>query len=207
MVRKRTAPPRQSQSAGAKILSAWLENADVFRTAKTAGKQVDQPAVLVLHKRPDFVKKDFDRKAKDLVRLGSEGRLSKAEPVRRTIHHRDPDPAKAGSRSTARVYRERIIRRLTKSGRLDAKTGDQSTNKYLANMELVKKLYAGKRPVTGPGQGYDPDHIQDLQLDGKDEYLNLRLMDAWTNRELGREISQALRDVPPGTRVEVKVVP
>src|SRR5690606_19234310 len=125
MVRKRTAPPRQSQSAGAKILSAWLENADVFRTAKTAGKQVDQPAVLVLHKRPDFVKKDFDRKAKDLVRLGSEGRLSKAEPVRRTIHHRDPDPAKAGSRSTARVYRERIIRRLTKSGRLDAKTGDQ----------------------------------------------------------------------------------
>lgn len=32
-------------------------------------------------------------------------------------------------------------------------------------------------------------------------------MDAWTNREIGREISVALRDVPEGTPVIVKVLP
>ena len=56
------------------------------------------------------------------------------------------------------------------------------------------------------GKGYAPDHIQELQLDGTDTYDNLRPMDAWTNRQLGSDISVALRDVPEGTPVIVKVI-
>lgn len=197
MVKKRTAPPRQTQAQGGRILSAYLENADVFRTAKSAGTNPKGPAVLVLQRRPDFVKKDFDRKAADLVRLGQEGKLVKTKPVRRQIAHRDPNNPR--TKSTTTVYRERVISRLQKG------------EGYQKNKELVRALYRGKdpkrHPVTRPGVTYDPDHIHELQLGGSDTYANLRLMDAWTNRELGREIKLALKDVPYGTRIIVKVNP
>ncbi|MGB2568425.1 hypothetical protein ACPFP2_08245 [Micromonospora citrea] len=209
MGKKRTAPPRQTQAKGAKIVSAYLENADVFRTAKAAGKKADGPAVLVLRNRPDFDKKDFDRKAKDLVRLGQEGRLSKADSDRTTnsVHHRGGRGTKPGNRTRTRVFRDRVIRRLTKSERLTQQHGTRETNQYLANKDLVDRLYGGRGPITARGQGLDPDHVHELQLDGKDEYANLRLMDAWTNRQIGSDISVALRDVDPGTPIIVKVLP
>ncbi|GLZ79531.1 hypothetical protein Afil01_43380 [Actinorhabdospora filicis] len=192
MVRGRTNPPRAAQAKGAKVVSAWLENADVFRTAKGGGPAPNGPAILVLKRRPDFHKADFDRKAKDLERLGREGKLKKAESKRTKV--RDKKTGK--DRTRTNVHRDRMIRRLTKNGR-----------KYQANKELVRKLYGGKKNVTKVGDGLDPDHIHELQLDGKDIYGNLRMMDAYTNRHLGREISVALRDVPPGTPVIVKVIP
>lgn len=191
MVRGRKNPPRAAQAKGAKVVSAWLENADVFRTAKGGGPKPDGPAILVLKNRPDFHKGDFDRKAKDLVRLGKEGKLKKTTPERGKIY----DKKTGKSRTTTNIFRDRMIRRLTKNGR-----------KYQANKSLVNKLYGGKKGVTKVGQGLDPDHIHELQLEGADAYGNLRMMDAWTNREMGREISQALRDVPAGTKVIVKVV-
>ncbi|MFG3697095.1 hypothetical protein ACGF5C_04130 [Micromonospora sp. NPDC047620] len=209
MARKRTAPTRQTQPKGAKIVSAYLENADVFRTAKAAGTTPRGPAVLVLRNRPDFDKRDFDRKAKDLVRLGQEGRLSKAKSDRtsNSVYHRGGRGTKPGNRSRTNVFRDRVTRRLTRNRRLTQQHGTPETNQYLANKDLVDRLYGGRGPVNARGQGLDPDHVHELQLDGKDEYANLRLMDAWTNREIGREISVALRDVPPGTPVIVKVVP
>lgn len=197
MVKRRTNPPRKTQAAGAKIISALLENKDAFRTAKTTGGTPPKKAVLVLRNRPDFVKKDFDRKAADLVRLGQEGKLVKTKPVRRQIAHRDPK--KPGTRKTTTIFRDRIIRRLNKG------------QNYMSNKELVQALYRGKDPrrfpVTGPGVTVDPDHIHELQLGGSDTYDNLRLMDAWTNREIGREIDKALEDVPYGTEIIVKVIP
>ncbi|MGK5521827.1 hypothetical protein ACSNN9_21075 [Micromonospora sp. URMC 107] len=195
MPRRRTAPPRQTQAKGARIVSAYLENADVFRTAK--GGKPKGPAVLVLRNRKDFVRKDFDRKAADLVRLGQEGKLVKTKPKRRQVEHRDPE--KPGTRKLTTVYRDRVIRQLNKG------------QNYMSNKELVQSLYRGKKPdkypVTGPGVTLDPDHVHELQLGGEDSYDNLRLMDAWTNREIGREIGQALKDVPEGTPVIVKVIP
>ncbi|MDO3702663.1 hypothetical protein Q3W71_13390 [Micromonospora sp. C28SCA-DRY-2] len=206
MAKKRTAAPRQTQAKGAKIVSAYLENADVFRTAKS-GTKPKGPAVLVLRNRPDFDKRDFDRKAKDLVRLGQEGRLSKAKSERTSVYHRGGRGTTPGNRSRTNVFRDRVTRRLTRNNRLTQNHGTPATNQYLANKDLVDRLYGGRGPITARGQGLDPDHIHELQLDGKDEYANLRLMDAWTNRELGREISVALHDVPEGTPVIVKVLP
>ncbi|MEV4480901.1 hypothetical protein [Micromonospora coxensis] len=197
MPKRRTAPPRQTTAKGAKIVSAYLENADVFRTAKAAGTTPRGPAVLVLRNRPDFVKKDFDRKAKDLVRLGQEGKLVKTKPVRRQLPHKDPK--KPGTRKTTTIFRDRLLRQLGRG------------QNYRSNKGLVDALFRGKdqkrHPVTGPGVTRDPDHIHELQLGGTDTYDNLRLMDAWTNREIGREIGLALDDVPYGTPVIVKVIP
>ncbi|MEU7930190.1 hypothetical protein [Micromonospora echinofusca] len=205
MARKRTNPPRQTQAKGARVVSAYLENADVFRTAKSAGTKPKGPAVLVLKNRPDFDKRDFDRKARDLQRLGQDGALKKAPSDRDSNKVYDPSTGKRRTRTN--VYRDRMIRSLTKDGRLTQDMGTPETNKYLANKNVVERLYAGKGPITARGQGYDPDHIQELQLDGTDTYDNLRPMDAWTNRQLGSDISVALRDVPEGTPVIVKVIP
>ncbi|MFG1841178.1 hypothetical protein ACGFH8_22470 [Micromonospora sp. NPDC049175] len=209
MARKRTSPPRQTQAKGARIVSAFLENADVFRTAKTAGTTPRGPAVLVLRNRPDFDKKDFDRKARDLVRLGQEGRLSKAKSDRtaNNVYHRGGRGTRPGTRTRTNVFRDRVIRRLTKNEKLTQQHGDRTTNQYLANKKLVDRLYDGRGPIRARGEGLDPDHIHELQLDGKDEYANLRLMDAWTNRQLGSDISVALRDVPEGTPIIVKFLP
>ncbi|HEX5598536.1 MAG TPA: hypothetical protein VFX61_21335 [Micromonosporaceae bacterium] len=174
------------------MVSAHLENASVFRTAKGGGPAPSQPAVVVLRRRPDFHQKDFDRKARDLVRLGEQGKLRKTKPERPKVYDR-----KTGkSRSKTNIYRDRVIRKLTRDDR-----------KYQKNKTLVQRLYGGKGPVSGPNQGLDPDHIHELQLGGSDTYDNFRLMDSWTNRELGREISRALNDVPIGTPVTVKVIP
>ncbi|MEU8182508.1 hypothetical protein AB0B86_17285 [Micromonospora sp. NPDC049047] len=209
MARKRTSPPRQTQAKGARIVSAYLENADVFRTAKTAGTTPRGPAVLVLRNRPDFDKRDFDRKARDLVRLGQEGRLSKAKSDRtaNNVYHRGGRGTKPGTRTRTNVFRDRVIRRLTKNEKLTQQHGDRTTNQYLANKQLVDRLYDGRGPIRARGEGLDPDHIHELQLDGKDEYANLRLMDSWTNRQLGSDISVALRDVPEGTPIIVKFLP
>ncbi|MFK3981670.1 hypothetical protein ACI2K4_14980 [Micromonospora sp. NPDC050397] len=173
-------------------MSAYLENASVFRTAKGGGPAPTGPAVLVLRRRPDFDRRDFDRKARDLKRLGERGKLSKTKPNRTTVY----DKTTGKMRSRTNVFRDRIIRKLTRTSK-----------RYQDNKSLVQRLYGGKKSVTGPGQGLDPDHVHELQLGGADTYRNLRLVDSWTNRELGREISQALKDVPIGTKVIVKVVP
>ncbi|MEU7803334.1 hypothetical protein AB0J14_17425 [Micromonospora arborensis] len=201
--KKRDAPTRQAKAKGARIVSAFLDNDEVFRTAKTTGAKVNEPAVLRLKYRPDFDKRDFDRKARDLVRLGQEGKLSKAKSDRTSNSVYDRKAGK--SRTRTNIFRERVIRRLTKDGKLTQQHGTRETNKYLANKSLVDRLYYPQRKQpTAVGQGLDPDHIQELQLDGEDAYDNLRLMDAWTNRQIGSDISVALRDVPEGHPIIVK---
>ncbi|MBQ0895492.1 hypothetical protein KBX37_20710 [Micromonospora sp. U56] len=200
--KKRDAPARQAQAEGAKLVSAFLENDKVFRTAKTTGAKVEEPAVLRLRYRSDFDKRDFDRKAKDLVRLGEDEQLFKAKSDRDS--NKVYDRTTRTSRTRTNVFRERLIRRLTKNEKLTQQHGSRETNKYLANKSLVDRLYDGQGTITARGQGLDPDHIHELQLKGKDEYANLRLMDSWTNRQIGSDISVALRDVPEGTRIIVK---
>jgi hypothetical protein len=200
MVKHRSSPPRQATAKGAKILSATLENKHVFRTAKGSGPR--PPAVLVLRRRPDFDKADFDRKARDLVRLGQEGKLKKATSDRNTEKVYDRNTRKMLTRS--KIYRERMIRKLERKYGRDPsalpKLDDTAKN-------ALYRLKVGKGSVTEAGEGLDADHIQDLQVGGKDAYDNLRLMDSWTNRELGREIGNALRSVPEGTKIIVKVIP
>jgi hypothetical protein len=187
--RGRTNPPRRTTADGSRLLSAYLDNADVFRTAKGGGKKPNQPAVLVLQRRPDFDKRDFNRKARDLQRLSNQGKLKKAKPNRPASYK---SPLDGKMKGLAGWKRDRGI-------------VDKLKNKE-KNKEIIDKLFAGKRGVTHRGQALDADHIHDLGLDGPDSLSNLRWMDAWTNREMGREIGQALKDVPPGTPVIIKIL-
>lgn len=40
-----------------------------------------------------------------------------------------------------------------------------------------------------------PDHMWDLQLNGPDARRNLKLLDGYTNQQLGRDIWNQIRDV------------
>jgi hypothetical protein len=47
--------------------------------------------------------------------------------------------------------------------------------------------------------GYDIDHVQDLQLGGKDVLENLNPLDQSVNRSLGSQIASQIKDYPIGT--------
>lgn len=196
-----TASVKAKFAAGKAGTSAVLANADDFTAAKHGTGEMPGEAVLYLKSRPDFHAADFHRKARDLERLGDEGALIKTKsPERATVQHKGPKPKK---KLLTSVYRERIVRRLTKNDAM-----------YQANKSLATKLYrgmggnkAGEHGITKVGEAVDPDHIQDLQLKGDDAIPNFRLMDAWTNRQMGSDISNALRNVPLGTKVIVRLIP
>lgn len=187
--RRRNNPTRRTNADGSRLLSAYLDNADVFRTAKGGGRKPNQPAILVLQRRADFDKRDFNRKARDLQRLGNQGKLKKA-PSNRPANFKSPLDGKMKALAT---------------WKRDKGIVDKLKNKD-KNKRIIDLLYAGKRGVKQRGQALDADHIQDLGLDGPDSLSNLRWMDAWTNREMGREIGMALKDVPAGTPVIVKIL-
>ncbi|MEV4754459.1 hypothetical protein AB0J86_04970 [Micromonospora sp. NPDC049559] len=189
--RPRTASKRATKAGGGRIVSAVLENADVFRTAKTNGTIPKEPAKLVLRRPPDFDRKDFDRKARDLQRLSQQGKLKKAKSERPKILDRNSGEM----RTKSQIYRERMIRKLERKKSQGHNVKD-----------TLWRLYAGKGNV-GPGKGLDPDHIHELQLDGPDEYHNLRLKDTYANRMMGSDISTALRNVPEGHPVTIRVIP
>ncbi|GAA1641846.1 hypothetical protein [Actinoplanes couchii] len=168
-------------------------------------------ADLLVHQRGDFHADDFRRKALDLNALGDEGVLLKAgeKTQRPGVPHKQPDkfPRKAVPRTVTRIFRERIITRLSKAGtknpdgtRKDRKVRDP------ANQQLLNKLYRGRGTPRRAGEALDPDHIHELQLKGMDVHSNLRLMDAYTNRHLGSDIHLALKKVDPETPVKVRLV-
>ena len=49
--------------------------------------------------------------------------------------------------------------------------------------------------------GYDIDHVIDLQLGGIDHVSNLRPLDASVNRSMGAQIHYLIKDLPPGTKI------
>lgn len=195
--RTRTRAPRQLTTKGAKVVSAHLKNADVFRTGKGGGKT---PAILEIKAGPGAHKADFDRKMKDLKRLSDEGKLFKKKPDSRYVLDKNGNPRinpKNGRPLTkTRVVRDRYTRRL-----------ERNPESKAANRSIINKLYRGRtRKELDTGEAVDPDHVHELQLGGLDEYDNLRLMDSRTNRALGSAINGALRGVPEGTPVIIRVV-
>ena len=54
--------------------------------------------------------------------------------------------------------------------------------------------------------GMDVDHKQDLQLSGEDTYDNMWLLDSEVNQDLGRQIRQQIRCLPPGTPVTIVTI-
>ncbi|WP_213012798.1 hypothetical protein [Paractinoplanes toevensis] len=200
---------KEKFAAGKAGKSAVLANEHAFKAAKDGTGPAPKEAVLYLQNRGDFHAGDFHRKADDLKQLSQDEALYKAEPDRGTVYHKQADGfgRQPGKRSITNVFRDRVITRLSKTGKRTANDlpGPRPVRSE-ANKTLLDKLYAGKGTVRKAGDALDPDHIHELQLKGRDEHSNLRLMDAWTNREMGRDISVALRDVPPGTRVIVRLV-
>lgn len=193
MPRRRTNPDRTpAPDGGAKIVSAVLKDQNVFKTGK--GRNGDPPeVVLTLRKGTGFHEADFRRKARDLKRLGDEGKLVKTKPARR---EQIWDKTHREMRTKTRIYRFRMLRRMTKNPERRAST-----------VKTRAGVWAGMRKAAPkPGDGaLDPDHVHELQLGGEDVYSNLRLMDAYTNRTLGREIETALRGVPFGTRIRIEL--
>lgn len=56
----------------------------------------------------------------------------------------------------------------------------------------------------GPGSvpdGYDVDHVIDLQLGGIDHVCNMRPLDASVNRSMGAQIHYLIKDLPEGTKI------
>ncbi|MEE0345696.1 MAG: HNH endonuclease signature motif containing protein [Adlercreutzia sp.] len=56
----------------------------------------------------------------------------------------------------------------------------------------------------GPGSvpdGYDVDHVIDLQLGGIDHVSNMRPLDASVNRSMGAQIHYLIKDLPEGTKI------
>ncbi|WP_297429522.1 RHS repeat-associated core domain-containing protein [Clostridium sp.] len=51
----------------------------------------------------------------------------------------------------------------------------------------------------------DPDHIQELQLNGLDGWENLKMAEKYTNRKIGINLGSQLRSVPENARVKVIV--
>ncbi|MFC4068827.1 hypothetical protein [Actinoplanes subglobosus] len=196
--RTRDRPARQPPAdGGAKIVSAILKNANVFKTGK--GKTTVDPdkapeAVLVLRRGTGFHAADFDRKARDLKKLADAGKLKKATPAERG---KVWDPKYKISRTKPNTHRWRMIRQIDKSP-------ERKASAARTRAGILLPLRKGYAPQPGDG-GLDPDHIHELQLDGGDEYTNLRLMDAYTNRTMGSEIQNALRDVPFGTRIRIEI--
>ena len=50
----------------------------------------------------------------------------------------------------------------------------------------------------------DVDHTHELQLGGADAASNLQFLDKSFNRSIGRRVNQATKDMPEGTKVNVK---
>lgn len=50
-------------------------------------------------------------------------------------------------------------------------------------------------------KGQDVDHIQDLQLDGVDDVINMKGLDFSVNRSLGSQIQRRIKDLPAGTKI------
>ncbi len=63
--------------------------------------------------------------------------------------------------------------------------------------DTFKKEY-GKDSVP---DGYDVDHVIDLQLGGADHVSNMRPLDASVNRSMGAQINYLIRDLPEGTKI------
>ncbi|MCD0442037.1 hypothetical protein LO763_00145 [Glycomyces sp. A-F 0318] len=193
MARRRTNPARRGFNGKcARVVAATLDDVKAFRTAKGGGQK---PVVLELKFTPDMNKKDFNRKAKDLVRLGNQGRLKR---VLNTKSLRDP--------KLTSKHRSDMIAKTARNHK-----GNPKLKQILEQFRGTEKGADGKvRPksITHKGQIRDPDHIHELQLGGPDDVSNLRWMDAYTNRKMGREIYEAMEaaGVKEGTPIIVRLV-
>jgi hypothetical protein len=52
----------------------------------------------------------------------------------------------------------------------------------------------------------DPDHVWELQIGGPDTAANLRMLDRFTNQEIGmRQIWPQIRSLPDGTPIRITI--
>ena len=70
------------------------------------------------------------------------------------------------------------------------KKGEKLLKQQGKNPDILKKV--------------DVDHTHELQLGGADAASNLQFLDKSFNRSIGRRVNQATKDMPEGTKVNVK---
>ncbi|WP_030160402.1 hypothetical protein [Glycomyces sp. NRRL B-16210] len=181
-------------------MAATLDDVKVFRTAKGGAKNNGKdPVVIELRRTRGMSKRTFDRKARALEKLGSEGKLVRHKVPKRK--GQDGDYVNPRDRSVTSKHREETINRETAKH-----TGDP------AAQAEVRRKYAVMDPPKGSegskGMGQDPDHIHELQLGGPDNASNLSWEDAYTQRKIGKDLKYAMDQagVEYGTPVIVRIV-
>lgn len=98
---------------------------------------------------------------------------------------------KEGWTSAQKAEADAKVKALTEANTVKTpvtRRGTSASSRY-------KSAY-GKNSVL---QGYDVDHIIDLQLGGADDILNMNPLDLSVNRSLGVQIKNAINDYDVGT--------
>ncbi|RNB51436.1 hypothetical protein EDM57_22400, partial [Brevibacillus gelatini] len=113
----------------------------------------------------------------------------------------------------------KYLERLSKEGNLTRAQNPVKRNKYITEKykkdvkKRIERMYGKKDPEKAKElikrvDTMNPDHMWDLQLNGPDTRRNLKLLDGYTNQQLGRDVWNQIRDVkkvPVGTPIKIVV--
>ncbi|MFB5764124.1 hypothetical protein ACE5LO_27600, partial [Paenibacillus medicaginis] len=113
----------------------------------------------------------------------------------------------------------KYLERLSKEGKLTRAKNPVKRNKYITEKykkdvkKRIERMYGSKDPEKAKElikrvDTMNPDHLWDLQLNGPDSRRNLKLLDGYTNQQLGRDVWSQIRDVnkvPVGNLIKIIV--
>jgi hypothetical protein len=138
-------------------------------------------------------------------------RVRKPRAATVTIRYKSFMPKKQFERKV------RALQRLGSEGKLykasnpvlrDRKVAADYKNRVIQRIHRMyhQKDPAGTRALIDKVRKMHPDHVHELQLGGPDTARNLRMLDAWTNVDIGtQQIWPQIRNLPDGTAIKIKV--
>ncbi|ANY67525.1 hypothetical protein BBD42_14360 [Paenibacillus sp. BIHB 4019] len=146
---------------------------------KTDGSGDYYEVVLKYEKNVKYGDNYYDMNLRDFNRKAHYlQRLSDSNSLIKTKSERDP--------SITREYKKEVIQRIIRMHYKNDKEGAR---------RLIDKV----------SKSMDPDHRWELQLNGMDNKRNLKLMDWFTNRRMGTNLANQMKNVPYGSRIKIKV--
>jgi hypothetical protein len=143
--------------------------------------------VLNFKRHHDWKQADYDYKVDKIKKLGKDGKLSYTT---NTGQYRTGAQGKARKREEEEIYKEAAAKE---------DRGESGVQQWLENR--LKQMDQD-----------EADHIQELQLGGKDSLDNLKMIDGKTNHGMGGQIKDQIdravaQGMKPGDRVEFVELP
>ncbi|MFK0114864.1 hypothetical protein [Streptomyces sp. NPDC090994] len=155
-------------------------------------------------------------RAQDTVRDG--GGIGKDRPDPTKDPHTVTLEWKPGMPKPAFERKARALQRLGEEGKLfkfKGRTQDyrdsEITKQYKGALEALIRRNHKDDPgfaeeVARTARSMQPDHINELQTGGPDAWRNLRLLDAFTNRDIGwHQIAPQIRSLPDGNPIKIDI--